>query len=75
MFGVYFMGHPDLRRLLNDYGFDGHPLRKDFPLGGYVELIYDAHMGAVRYVSPPIFREEYRDYENIETEWEDLYHR
>ena len=41
MFGVFFSGHPDLRRLLTDYGFDGHPFRKDFPLTGYVEVRYD----------------------------------
>jgi NADH:ubiquinone oxidoreductase subunit C len=38
MFGVYFTNHPDLRRLLTDYGFEGHPLRKDFPLSGYLEV-------------------------------------
>ncbi len=41
MFGIYFFKHPDLRRMLTDYGFKGHPLRKDFPLTGYVEVRYD----------------------------------
>jgi NADH-quinone oxidoreductase subunit C len=41
LFGVYFAGHPDLRRLLTDYGFEGHPLRKDFPMTGYVEVRWD----------------------------------
>jgi NADH/F420H2 dehydrogenase subunit C len=41
LFGVFFEGHPDLRRILTDYGFNGHPLRKDFPLSGYLDLRYD----------------------------------
>lgn len=41
MFGIYFENHPDLRRLLTDYGFEGHPLKKDFPLSGYIEVRYD----------------------------------
>lgn len=41
LFGVFFVGHPDLRRIMTDYGFDGHPLRKDFPMTGYTEIRYD----------------------------------
>jgi len=47
MFGVYFVGHSDLRRILTDYGFQGHPLRKDFPLTGYTEVRYDDELKMV----------------------------
>lgn len=49
LFGILFNGHPDLRRILTDYGFVGHPLRKDFPLTGHVEMRYDAEKGRVVY--------------------------
>jgi len=49
MYGVFFSGNPDLRRILTDYGFDGHPLRKDFPLTGYVEMRYDPEQQRVVY--------------------------
>ena len=49
LFGIIFDGHPDLRRLLTDYGFIGHPFRKDFPLIGNVEVRYDAEKGRVAY--------------------------
>ena len=49
LFGILFVGHPDLRRILTDYGFVGHPLRKDFPLTGHVEMRYDSEKGRVVY--------------------------
>ena len=49
LMGIYFDGHPDLRRILTDYGFVGHPLQKDFPLSGHVEMRYDAEAGRIVY--------------------------
>ncbi len=49
LYGILFTGHPDLRRILTDYGFDGHPLRKDFPLTGFVEVRYDDEQKRVVY--------------------------
>ena len=49
LFGIHFSGHPDLRRLLTDYGFVGHPFRKDFPVSGYVEMRYDSEQARVVY--------------------------
>ena len=67
LYGIMFPGHPDLRRLLTDYGFVGHPFRKDFPISGYVEMRYDPEQGRVIYqpvtiepreVTPRVLREE-----------------
>jgi len=60
MFGVFFM-NKDLRRILTDYGFEGHPLRKDFPLSGFVELFYDERSNMLHYY-PIALTQEYRDF-------------
>ena len=61
MFGIFFYAHPDLRRILTDYGFIGHPLRKDFPLSGYIEVFYDDVKQRIIYV-PISLSQEYRDF-------------
>lgn len=68
MYGILFSGHPDLRRLLTDYGFQGHPLRKDFPLSGHVEVRYDDEAKRVVY-EPVRLVQEFRDFD-FESPWE-----
>ena len=67
LFGIYFADNPDLRRLLTDYGFEGHPLRKDFPLTGYVEVRYDDELRRVVY--EPVKSVEFRDWDFM-SPWE-----
>jgi len=70
MFGVFFANHPDLRRILTDYGFEGHPFRKDFPLSGYVEVRYDEEVKRV--VAEPIeLAQEFRKFD-YGTPWENF---
>lgn len=68
LYGVLFTGHPDLRRLLTDYGFDGHPLRKDFPTSGFVEVRYDDEVKRVVY-EPVRLAQEFRQFDFL-SPWE-----
>jgi NADH-quinone oxidoreductase subunit C len=68
LFGVIFSGHPDLRRIMTDYGFDGHPLRKDFPMSGFIEVRYDDEQKRV--VKEPVrLVQEYRQFDFL-SPWE-----
>ncbi|MQT12292.1 NADH-quinone oxidoreductase subunit C [Segnochrobactrum spirostomi] len=68
LYGILFSGHPDLRRLLTDYGFDGHPLRKDFPVTGFVEVRYDDERKRVVY-EPVRLNQEFRNFDFL-SPWE-----
>jgi len=72
LYGVFFTDHPDLRRILTDYGFEGHPLRKDFPLTGYVEVRYDEELKRVVY-EPVQLTQEFRRFD-FESPWEGMLH-
>jgi len=69
LFGVFFVGHPDLRRIMTDYGFDGHPLRKDFPMTGYTEIRYDEEKKRI-VVEPLELTQAFRNFRGGSTVWE-----
>lgn len=69
LFGVFFVGHPDLRRIMTDYGFDGHPLRKDFPMTGYTEIRYDEEKKRI-VVEPLEMTQAFRNFRGGSSAWE-----
>ncbi len=71
LYGVFFVGHPDLRRIMTDYGFDGHPLRKDFPLTGYTEIRYDEEKKRI-VVEPLEMTQALRNFESGTAAWEQV---
>lgn len=71
LFGVFFTDHPDLRRIMTDYGFDGHPLRKDFPMTGYTELRYDEEKKRI-VVEPLELTQAYRNFRVGSAAWEQV---
>ncbi|KAK3631533.1 putative NADH-ubiquinone oxidoreductase 30.4 kDa subunit, mitochondrial [Elasticomyces elasticus] len=71
LFGVFFTGHPDLRRIMTDYGFDGHPLRKDFPMTGYTEIRYDEEKKRI-VVEPLELTQAFRNFEGGTAAWEQV---
>ena len=70
LYGLYFKNHPDLRRILTDYGFSGHPLRKNFPLSGYIEIVFEDNLKKLRY-QPIILSQEFRSFDFL-SPWENI---
>ncbi|KAK4948663.1 putative NADH-ubiquinone oxidoreductase 30.4 kDa subunit, mitochondrial [Elasticomyces elasticus] len=71
LFGIFFTSHPDLRRIMTDYGFDGHPLRKDFPMTGYTEIRYDEEKKRI-VVEPLEMTQAFRNFEGGTSSWEQV---